>query len=106
MICFENKSQPNYFTEKLINAYYNNTIPIYWGCPNIGDYINMSSILYLKPDFTDQDVTNLMNEIIYLDTNPTAYKSKYDSIFFKNGILPDEFNIIKIQEKINTTLSK
>jgi hypothetical protein len=64
----------------------------------------MSSILYLKPDFTDKDLTNLINEIIYLDTNPTAYKSKYESIFFKNGILPDEFNMIKIQEKINNII--
>jgi hypothetical protein len=101
MICFENYSKPNYFTEKLINAYYNNTIPIYWGCPNIEDYVNINSILYLKPDFNDNDVNNLINEIILLDNNNELYKKKYENIFFKNSIIPDEFNIDKIKLKIN-----
>jgi len=50
IICFENECKKNYFTEKLINAYYNKTIPIYWECSNIDHYINVDSILYLKPD--------------------------------------------------------
>jgi hypothetical protein len=100
MICFENVSQPNYFTEKLINAYYNETIPIYWGCPNIDHYVNMSSILYLQPNFTEQDVNNLIKEITYLDENDDAYKKKYETIFFKHGVVPDEFNLEKIKEKI------
>lgn len=102
MICFENKSQTNYLTEKIINAYYNGTIPIYWGSPTINKYINMDAILYLKPDFTENDVTMLIEEIINLDNNDELYKNKYESIFFKDGLLPDEFNIDKIKEKINS----
>jgi hypothetical protein len=73
MICFENKSQPNYFTEKLINAYCGGTIPIYWGCPNIDDYVNMDAILYLKHDYTDSDFKELLKQIEYLDNNAEAY---------------------------------
>lgn len=106
MICFENTSLPNYFTEKLINAYYAGTIPIYWGCKNIEDYVNMESILYLKPDYTEEDMNNLIKEVIYLDNNDDAYKVKYENYFFKDGKLPDAFNIDIIKSKINKILNK
>lgn len=105
MICFENSSKINYFTEKLINAYYNGTIPIYWGCQNIEDYVNMDSILYLKPIFTQSDVDTLTNTIKDLDNDPQKYKEKYESVFFKNGIIPNEFNIESIRNKVNNRLN-
>jgi hypothetical protein len=61
MICFENTSKKNYLTEKLINAYLFGTIPIYWGCSNLEEYVNTDSILYLKKDFTQEDVNKLMD---------------------------------------------
>jgi alpha(1,3/1,4) fucosyltransferase len=104
MICFENDSKPNYFTEKLINTYYNGVIPIYWGCPNINEYINMDSILYLKPNFTQLDIDDLIYTIKELDNDPNKYKQKYESVFFKDGIIPDEFNINKIRDNVNNFL--
>jgi hypothetical protein len=105
MICFENSSVPNYFTEKLINAYYNGTIPIYWGCKNIEDYVDMDSILYLKPDYSETDMNNLINKIIYLDNNNDAYKNMYERGFFKNNKIPDEFDISKIKIKVQNVLN-
>lgn len=104
MICFENKSKPNYFTEKLINAYYNGTIPIYWGCSTISDYVNIDSILYLPPNYSKTDFDRLIQKIVYLDNNQEAYKNMYESIFFKDGRQPDEFNIKKIKEKVKAAL--
>lgn len=104
MICFENKSQPYYLTEKLINAYHANTIPIYWGCPNAHEFVNMDAILYLKPNYTETDVSALLQEIVRLDQDDDAYRKKFESIFFKT--LPDEFDLGKIQEKIQHTLCK
>ena len=102
MICFENKSMKNYLTEKLIIAYKSRTIPIYWGCPNLEDYINVDAILYLKPGYTDDDVKALIKEIEILDKDPALYKKKYESIFFKNGVVPDSFNM----EKLNLEMCK
>lgn len=104
MICFENKTQSNYFTEKLINAYCGGTIPIYWGCPNIEDYVNMDAILYLKPDYTDNDFKELLKQVAELDNNADAYKGKYETVFFKNGVLPDAFNVDSLRQKINDRL--
>jgi hypothetical protein len=100
MICFENKSMKNYLTEKLFNAYYGGAIPIYWGCPNVNDYVNMNSILYLKNDYTDYEMDNLINEIVRLDTDDAAYKERYDYELFREGKLPDTFNYEKIKDKI------
>jgi len=99
MICFENKSQPHYFTEKLMNAYYGGTIPIYWGDPHVFDKINRDAILYLKPDFTKDDLTDLINEIRRLDNDDEAYRKKHECPLFKNGEFSDYFDIKKISEK-------
>lgn len=104
MICFENTSQPNYFTEKLINAYYGGTIPIYWGDPLIFDKVNPEAILYLKPDFTSDDVRILINEIRRLDTDENAYRKKHSCPLFLNGEMPDCFIVEQIADKVQSLL--
>lgn len=44
-IVIENAIQPNYFTEKLIDAILCDTIPIYLGCPNIEKYIDPKGMI-------------------------------------------------------------
>ena len=101
MICFENSSLPNYLTEKLYNAYSNGTIPIYWGCSNIEEYINLSAILYLKPEHTQLNVDELIRNIKTLDNNDQLYKEKYESAFFKNGRVPDFLNKEFLQSRFD-----
>ena len=42
-----------------------------------------------------------MNEIKLLNENDELYKEKYESIFFKDGKIPDGFDIDKIKENVN-----
>lgn len=44
-ITMENAQHNNYFSEKLLDAFATKTIPIYWGCPNAGDFFNKDGIL-------------------------------------------------------------
>ena len=44
-IIIENVSSPNWITEKLIDCLITKTVPLYWGCPNVGEYFNESGIL-------------------------------------------------------------
>jgi hypothetical protein len=46
-IVVENSSQPNYFTEKLIDCLITKTIPIYYGCPNIDEYFDTKGWILL-----------------------------------------------------------
>ena len=105
MICFENTSMTNYLTEKLLNSYTCGTIPIYWGCPNLPDYINMDSILYLKSDCTPYDIQKLITEIKRLDNDDELYKQKYERSFFKDGKIPENFQHPIIKRKIQAILN-
>tara|TARA_R110002110_G_scaffold166273_1_gene366857 strand:- start:435 stop:815 length:381 start_codon:yes stop_codon:yes gene_type:complete len=44
-ICIENQQVKHYFTEKLIDPLLTYTIPIYWGCPNIGAYFHTEGMI-------------------------------------------------------------
>jgi len=44
-IVIENSNTYNYFTEKLVDSLATATIPIYWGCPNIGEFFNKHGII-------------------------------------------------------------
>lgn len=44
-VVIENAIQESYFTEKLIDALICETIPIYWGAPNIGEYFDNRGII-------------------------------------------------------------
>lgn len=44
-IVVENVREQNCFTEKLIDAVLCQTVPIYWGCPNIGDFFDTTGMI-------------------------------------------------------------
>jgi hypothetical protein len=47
-VAIENSSVPSYFTEKIIDCFATYTMPIYWGCPTIGEFFDPNGILYAK----------------------------------------------------------
>lgn len=62
-IVIENGNYDYYFTEKLIDCFVTGTIPIYWGCPSIGDFFNKNGILSFST------ITDLENIIYTLSTD-------------------------------------
>ena len=71
-ICIENSSNYNYHTEKIIDAFLTKTVPIYWGCKNIGDFYDINGIIYCQDEneiiekvntLTEQDYYNCMYAI-------------------------------------------
>jgi len=71
-ICFENTSRENYFSEKITDCILNKTIPIYWGCSNIGDFYNKDGVICV----------NNVDEAIKVINNltPEYYESKLEVI--------------------------
>jgi len=72
-IVIENSKATNYFTEKLIDCLVSKTIPIYWGCPNIGDFFDttgwilfdkLEEDLYIKLYDLDEDYYGKYIEVI------------------------------------------
>lgn len=44
-VVIENVRETNYFSEKLVDAVLCNTVPIYWGCPNLDRFIDPTGII-------------------------------------------------------------
>lgn len=44
-IVIENVRERNYFSEKLVDAVLCDTVPIYWGCPNITDFVDTRGMM-------------------------------------------------------------
>lgn len=59
-IAVTNSRINNYFTEILLDCFRLGTIPIFWGCPNIGDYFNLDGMeTFDTIDELDEVLTNL-----------------------------------------------
>ena len=96
-VVIENCKRDYWFTEKLIDCFATGTIPIYWGCPSIGDFFNTDGML----------IFDSMNELesILDNCNEDLYNSKLDSIKdnfekCKNFLLPDEHVYKFIKENL------
>jgi len=98
-VVVENCKKDFYFTEKLIDCFMTGTIPIYWGCPSIGNFFDKEGILTF--DSLDE-LTHIINNVCtdeyyynhmeYIKNNLNlAQKFKYpDNQIFK--FFMDEFN--------------
>lgn len=69
-LCFENSSRKGYRTEKIIDAFYAKTIPIYWGDPCITDEINSRSFINAM-DFSNY--YELIDFIKLIDSDDKLY---------------------------------
>jgi len=72
IICFENSKFGTYSTEKIVNAYLANVIPIYWSSHNIKQVFNPDSMLFLE-DETDESYAGLVAKIVELDKDDAKY---------------------------------
>jgi hypothetical protein len=66
-VVVENTKKDYYFTEKLIDCFMTGTIPIYWGCPSIGDFFNLKGIIVFDNLLELKDKLKLCTESYYLD---------------------------------------
>ncbi|WRF16175.1 fucosyltransferase [Helicobacter pylori] len=69
-LCFENTQGYGYVTEKIIDAYFSHTIPIYWGSPSVAKDFNPKSFVNVC-DFKNFD--EAIDYVRYLHTHPNAY---------------------------------
>ena len=74
-LCIENTRQNNCFSEKIIDCFQTMTVPIYWGCDNIGEYFDIKGIIII--DGNDIDI--IIEKINSIDFN-TFYENNLESI--------------------------
>jgi hypothetical protein len=59
-IAIENFAHRGFFTEKILDCFLLKTIPIYWGCSNIGDFFNKEGIIKFE---TPDDFIYIANQL-------------------------------------------
>jgi|688.fasta_scaffold287453_2 hypothetical protein len=59
-IVVENASRENWVTEKVIDCFATKTIPIYWGCPNIGEFFNEEGVIKFN---TLEELDSILNNL-------------------------------------------
>ncbi len=87
VISFENSSYPGYTTEKLIEPMFTDTIPIYWGNPQVGIDFNTKSFVNVN-DFPSFD--DAIKYIIELDSDDIKYHKVAMEPWFKNNLVHEE----------------
>ena len=109
-VAFENTSKPGYTTEKILEAYKSNCIPIYWGSTSIEDDFNPETFINAH-DFDNDD--ELIDYIKKVDTDETLYNSYFNKPIYSKYWLdifndPEETYFKNIASKIlvcNTNLT-
>ena len=81
-ITIENVRRDYWFTEKLIDCFRTKAVPIYWGCPSIGDYFNTDGMIIVN------DADEMIRKVNSL--RPGDYKKMADAIE-ENHELSKEF---------------
>lgn len=86
VIAMENFKQETYITEKIINGFISNTIPIYWGSDNIFDYFNPNRFINV-PNMKDEVIDVVIDNLIDIINDDNKYLNIINSHIFNNNEL-------------------
>ena len=64
-IAMENTQQDYYYTEKLIDCFLTQTIPVYWGCPSIGELFDVRGMIRFDTLEQLRDIIKSLNRARY-----------------------------------------
>lgn len=95
-IIVENCKEDYYFSEKLIDCFVTGTIPIYWGCPSIGDFFNTDGMLIFDSMDELDSILNNLNEELY--SSKIEY-IKYNFEESKKYLIADDIIYEKLKNK-------
>lgn len=94
-IVIENCKRDYWFTEKLIDCFRTGTIPIYWGCPSIGDFFNTEGMIIFDTIEELETIISSLNEDLYNSKLKFMEENFNKSLDY---ILPDEIIYQKIKK--------
>jgi hypothetical protein len=86
-LAFENSSYPGYITEKIIQAAYARTVPIYWGSTTLEMDFNPEAVINWH-DYRDDHL--FLKRVIEVDSNDDLYYHMLNQPLFR-GNKPNKF---------------
>lgn len=83
-VAMENAKEDYYFTEKLIDCILQKTIPIYYGCPSIGDIFDADGILQFS---SINELDDILNDLsVHLYNSKLAAVERNREILFEDSL--------------------
>lgn len=83
-VVVENGRFSSYFTEKIIDCFLTGTVPIYWGCPSLGEFFDLDGVIWID---SEQQYLKTISQL-----SPELYESKIPAIK-KNFELAKNYSI-------------
>lgn len=102
-IAFENSSSAGYTTEKLMHAYITNTIPIYWGNPEVTKDFNSKSLINCHEFKTFEEVIERVKEI---DQNDELALQMLNESPFPGNKIPENLKEETLERFLNTVFDE
>ena len=75
-VVIENMPERNYFSEKLVDAVLCETIPIYWGCPNLRDFFDPEGVIECRTEAEIRAAIQSMSHGDYAARLPALRRTK------------------------------
>jgi hypothetical protein len=97
MLCLENDLYPGYVTEKLVEAYVCESVPLYWGSTEGNDYLNSKSFINLR-DF--HDIETWAKHISALS------ETQYREIYEQPLLLSEPPAVLQLSELFDSILQR
>ena len=95
-LVLENSIQPDYWSEKLADAFLSFSLPIYYGCPNIYDYFSKDSLVTLDINNMNSSVKQLQ----YLIDHEEYYEQRIQEILISRDRILNEYNIFNLMKNM------
>lgn len=83
-VVIENSREKNYFTEKLINAVLWETAPIYWGCTNVCEFIDVEGMLLCETKADIKEAILGATHQVFGQKLPMIKKAKDQAVHWAN----------------------
>ena len=96
-LAFENSSSPGYTTEKLVEPMLAQSLPLYWGNPEVARDFNPRSFINIS-DFANFEAA--IDYILEVDRNDDLYLSYIQEPWFNNNEIPDLFKTNYLSETL------
>lgn len=96
-LAMENSSQKNYWTEKIMDCYLACTMPVYFGCPNIGQFFPPNSFITIDVDNLSYSLDEMAEKLTheYYEANYQSILEARDLCLYKYSTAPGLSNIIE-----------
>jgi hypothetical protein len=94
-IAFENTSTPGYVTEKIMHAFITNTIPIYWGDPEVARDYNPKAFINSHDFSTFEEVVAYVKKI---DNDEKLFLNMLNEPAFRDNQFPEHLKLQKLIE--------